>query len=156
LAGRMVRLAAATGIDEVLEELTSAAVDLTGATRASAWVADQAAGALVLRARAGRWIESAAGVVPLNDGAMGWVRAHRRVLHVPDILADARGQIPGWWPPYTLRGLLAFPLLDGEAVPVILYLTSEDPLQVDPDTRELMDALVGQSALAMRCARLMD
>jgi GAF domain-containing protein len=79
-------------LDRVLDVVAAAALDLTGGDLARVWVVDEEAGQLrlaVSRTRTGEPPPAGANrTLPLGQGLVGWVVAHRTFRYSPDLAAD--------------------------------------------------------------------
>jgi PAS domain S-box-containing protein len=149
-------LSATLDLDVLLREIASAAVKITGAVVASLWLADEDARSLSLVV----FSDEALGATlsfrraTFGEGAAGWVAQHRAVLHVDDVFEDGRTAGLDWWRRNDLRSAYTTPVMDGDRLVAVLLISGREPIQIGDDNRELLNALVGQTAAALRNAAL--
>jgi sigma-B regulation protein RsbU (phosphoserine phosphatase) len=89
----------------------------------------------------------------LNKGFAGWVREHRQVGLIDDIIDDDRWLKLPHEPP-TVRSVLALPILKGEALLGILTLMHFQPNHFSSESVEQMQATSDQIALTLENTRL--
>ena len=150
-------LSAALDLDVVLREIAGAAVKITGAVVASLWLADEEAqdadpGRLLGRDdRAGRTTRRLA----YGEGWAGWVAQHRRPL---DRRRRLRGRSHGragrGGGATSLNSSYSMPVMDGDRLVAVLSINGREPIQIGDESRDLLNALVAQTAAALRNAAL--
>ena len=149
-------LTAALDLDVMLREIAGAAVTITGAELATLWLADEETKALTLAVfsdesiGAGRTTRRLA----FGEGWAGWVAQHRRPLAVDDVFADERTIEPDWWRRHGLSSSYSMPVLDGDRLVAVISINGREPIQVGDENRDLLNALVAQTAAALRNAAL--
>jgi GAF domain-containing protein/CheY-like chemotaxis protein len=144
-------------LEPLLQQITSALAQLTGAGNAVFWEVDGVHGRLVRRA----WSsdpsitpEELPPVIALDSGGTGWVASHRQALFIEDVTRDGRIQAREW---AVAQGLLAFagvPVLSGDDLVGVLTLNLRSEDLPAEDDREILTSFASQVAVAVRNARL--
>ena len=144
--------------DQVLAAIARAAADLMAVPAVVVWVADEAQRTLTARAFSDEALASDHPMTEMNfgDGVIGWAATHRRVLDVPDLVADGRVRALDWVRHHGLRSGTFLPIVFHETVLGVLALLATEPQPRDADARDLLDGFVAQAALAIRNARLYE
>jgi two-component system NtrC family sensor kinase len=145
-------------VDEVLGAISEAAGELMGAPAAAFWMADETARTLVKHSWSNHRVYADLPVSTLRygEGALGWVAARRRTLHIPDVTRDQRFVAPDWARRHGLWSLVAVPVVLQGALLAVLAIHSRHSVHIGPEEQDLLDAFVAQAAVAIRNARLYD
>jgi len=143
-------------MDKVLSEIARAAAKLMEVPFVAFWIPHEGAQALELRAVSDEYLgaDFCLREVPFGQGGVGWVAAHRRSLHIPDIFVEARSLAQDWWRDHALRSMFAIPILFEDTLVGVLTLCGQQPFYFDSDDRALLDSFVAQAAVAIRNAQL--
>jgi PAS domain S-box-containing protein len=149
-------LSEALDLEDLLREIATAAVKITGAVVSTVWLSDEASKTLTIAAFSDEGLgkEQQFRRATHGEGAAGWVAQHRTVLHVDDIFADGRTGGLAWWRTHGLSSSYTVPIFDGAAVVGVLSINGRDPIRLNDDTRDLLSGLLAQSAAAIRNAAL--
>ncbi len=142
--------------ERVLGEIARAAAQLPGASVASFWLANEASRTLQLVSFSDPAMDAdfPYRMVSFDQGVMGWVARHGRLLNVADAPKDGRVVAPDWWRHHGLSSYLGVPvILDGSLL-AVLALNGREPFQLDAEDERLLEGFVGQAALAVRNATL--
>jgi diguanylate cyclase (GGDEF)-like protein len=144
--------------DHVLATIARAAADLMAVPAVVVWVADEAQRALTAQAFSDEELAADHPMTEMGfgDGVVGWVAAHRRVLDIPDLTADARNRTLDWVRHHGLRSGTFLPVVFHDTVLGVLALLAREPRPRDADVRDLLDGFVAQAAVAIRNARLYE
>jgi len=144
--------------DHVLAAIARAAASLMAVPAVVVWVADEAQRTLTARAFSDDALAADHPVteIGIGDGVMGWAATHRRVLDVPDLVADGRVRALDWVRHHGLRSGTFLPIIFHDTVLGVLALLAAEPQPRDADARELLDGFVAQAAVAIRNARLYE
>jgi diguanylate cyclase (GGDEF)-like protein len=144
--------------DQVLAAIARAAADLMAVPAVVVWVADEAQRTLTARAFSddGLAADHPMTEMSFGDGVVGWAATHRRVLDVPDLVADGRMRTLDWVRRHELRSGTFLPIVFHETVLGVLALLAAEPQPRDADARDLLDGFVAQAAVAIRNARLYE
>jgi len=166
LEGRAARLRAVSRINQVVSSsldegqalgaIARAAAEITGASFVSFWIADPAAGRLVLRAVSD---EQPGADLPFasfafGEGSVGWVAAAGRILEVADVFSDPRFHARDWWQGHGFTSFVGVPVILDGALLAVLALCGPRPFRLDTDERELLESFVAQAAVAIRNTQL--
>ncbi len=144
-------------LEPLLEQITRALAQLTGADNAVLWVADHDTRTLVRRAVT---TDPAIGSMDLpreltfDQGATGWILRHRQALFVEDVSQDPRIVAADW---ALARQLVAFagaPVIAGGEVLGVLTLNLKRGMLPQGDDRALLTSFASQAAVAIGNARL--
>jgi signal transduction protein with GAF and PtsI domain len=92
--------------------------------------------------------------VSFEQGVMGWVARHGRVLNVPDAFKDGRFMALDWWRRHGLSSFLGLPVILDGVLLAVLTLNGREPFQLDPEDERLLESFGAQAALAIRNASL--
>jgi diguanylate cyclase (GGDEF)-like protein len=144
--------------DQVLATIARAAADLMVVPAVVVWVADEAQRTLTARAFSDEALAADHPMTEMSfgDGVMGWAATHRRVLDVPDLVADGRVRAIEWVRHHGLRSGTFLPIVFRDTVLGVLALLATEPQPRDDDSRDLLDGFVAQAAVAIRNARLYE
>ena len=93
--------------------------------------------------------------IAFGQGPLGRTALERRLVHIPDIEADDV-VIPNrsWFQRHGLSSLLGVPVVLGDSLIAVLSLVGAKPFALGAGEQDLLDAFVGQAAVAIRNARL--
>src|SRR2546430_2142796 len=112
------RISSALDLDDLLRRISVLAAELTGATFASFWLADETRRTLTLTS--GSVAEMLDDFEPraatYDEGGVGWVARHRAPLVVDDMLADDRFPNPAWLTRWGLRAFAGYPVIAASGV----------------------------------------
>ena len=141
----------------VLKAIASAAATLMGAPLATFWLVDEVARTM----RASAFSDEALAAdllhptIAFGQGPLGRTALERRLVHIPDIEADD-AFIPNrsWFHRHGLISLLGVPVVLGDSLIAVLSLVGARPFALGAGEQDLLDAFVGQAAVAFRNARL--
>ena len=132
------------------------AAELTGATFASFWLADEARRTLTLTS--GSVAEMLDDFEPraatYDEGGVGWVARHRAPLVVNDMLADDRFPNRAWLTRWGLRAFAGYPVVAGSELLAVMALGHAEPIGFGAATRDIVDSFLAQAAVAIQNARL--
>ena len=142
--------------DRVLHEIVQAAAQLPGAAVASIWLANEEKRTLEVvnfsdPAMDADWLLRS---VSFEQGVMGWVARHGRLLNVPDVFTDGRFLALDWWRRHGLSSFLGVPVIVDGVLLAVLTLNGREPFQLDPEDERLLESFGAQAALAIRNASL--
>ena len=144
-------------LTRLLQIIMDKASRLLNADRSSLFVVDEE--------RAELWSKIAQGLevreirVPIGQGIVGRVAAAGERVNIPDAYADVRfNQEVDRSTGYRTRSILCAPVRDrsGRIVAVLQLLNRLDGAPFDADDERLLDAFVGQVAIALRNAQQME
>jgi two-component system nitrogen regulation sensor histidine kinase GlnL len=158
---RLARLShtvsASLAVDEVLEAVVRAAVDLVAAASARIWVVTGARAAL--KAEAGTLGPHGAGrktVLSLDEGLTGHVARTREVLRVDDVLADARTVNVDWIRREGLVSYVGLPLVVSDRLMGVLGVYVRRRHRFSPEELELLTSFGTHAAIAINNARVFE
>lgn len=150
-------LAAELDIETLLDNIVESAVKVVQASAGSLLIWDPLTNDLVFAVVKGGGGESLIGIrMPAYKGVAGWVLANQRSAIVSNVHQDPRffGAIDESLGHYT-SSLLAVPLhAKGEAIGVLEVLNKISQEPFDQQDADLLMALAGQAAVAIKNARL--
>ena len=140
----------------VLKAIASAAATLMGAPLATFWLVDEAA--RTMRASAFSDEVLAADLLQptlaFGQGPLGRAALERRLVHIPDIEADDVVILNrSWFHSHGLSSFLGIPVVLGDSLLAVLSLVGAKPFALGAGEQDLLDAFVGQAAVAIRNAR---
>jgi len=154
---RLMRLVSTSlDLDDVLRQIARAAVELTGATFASFWMADEDAQVL----RRGAYSDDVMAAdtdlrqMAYGQGTAGRVAQSRAPILIDDVFAEGRTAILDWWERNNLRAILAVPVLHGDRLLAVLALNGRTPFRLDELDTEVFDAFLAQASIAIVNASL--
>ena len=141
--------------DNILNDIAKAAGQLMAAPFVSFWIADEAAQRLEARA----FSNQAAPDFPLrsvsfDEGAVGWVAKHQRMVNIPDITRDTRFVAADWWTKHDLCSFLGMPITREKSLLAVLVLGSSEPFELGPVEQSVLDSFIAQAAIALQNADL--
>ena len=139
-------------LDATLTAIMKAANELMDASSASMWIADDVT--RTIERRISGPIQFPVDRLGFGEGLIGWVAQQRRILNVPDVVADPRTIKAEWFTASGLRSILAIPIVYDDSLVGVLALIGARPFTLDTDTQGLLDSFVAQTAMALRNARL--
>jgi signal transduction histidine kinase/CheY-like chemotaxis protein len=141
----------------VLKAIASAAATLMGAPLATFWLVDEVARTM----RASAFSDEALAAdllhptIAFGQGPLGRAALERRLVHVPDIEADDAVILNrSWFHSHGLSSFLGVPVVLGDSLLAMLSLVGAKPFALGAGEQDLLDAFVGQAAVAIRNARL--
>jgi GAF domain-containing protein len=142
--------------DRVLQEIVQAAAQLPGAAVASIWLANEEKRTLevVNFSDPIMDVDWPVRTMSFEQGVMGWVARHGRVLNVPDAFTDGRFVALDWWRRHGLKSFLGLPVILDGVLLAVLTLNGREPFQLDPEDERLLESFGAQAALAIRNASL--
>jgi GAF domain-containing protein len=142
--------------ERVLREIAKSAAELPGTAVASFWLAHEESKMLevVGFSDAAMDADFPRRTLSFDQGGVGWVARHGRLLNVPDVFRDGRLVAPEWWRRHGLSSFLGVPVLLDGALLAVLALNGRQPFRLDPEDERLLESFVGQAALAVRNAGL--
>ncbi|HEY4910782.1 MAG TPA: GAF domain-containing protein, partial [Methylomirabilota bacterium] len=142
--------------DRVLSEITQAAAQLPGAAVASIWLADEEKRTLegVNMSDPAMEADWPRRTLSFEQGVIGWVARHGRLLNVPDAFEDGRFMTLDWWRRHGLRSFLGVPVILDGVLLAVLALNGREPFHLDLETERLLESFGAQAALAIRNASL--
>ena len=152
-------LSADAGLERIMQDVTDAATDLTGARFGAFFYNGDGPAGDVLK------LFTVAGISPDLLGGVGHPRAtpvfaptstHRQIPRSGDITADPRYGKMGGMPAghFPVRSYLAVPVVSGNAVVGTLMVGHPDAGVFDATDEKVAAALAGQAAVAIQNARL--
>jgi GAF domain-containing protein len=142
--------------DRVLQEIVQAAAQLPGAAVASIWLANEEKRTIEVVNFSDPAMDADWPVRTLSfdQGVMGWVARHGRLLNVPDAFKDGRFLALDWWRRHGLSSFLGMPVIQDGVLLAVLTLNGREPFQLDPEDERLLESFGAQAALAIRNASL--
>jgi GAF domain-containing protein/CheY-like chemotaxis protein len=152
------RLSSALDLDQLLQEISVSAAQLTGVSFASFWLADDERRTLSFR---GGSVHEVAADFPhrvssYDVGGIGWTARHRAALVVDDVFSDPRMLDRAWWTRWGFRAFAAYPVVSGDTLLAVLSLSHSAPIAFTGDTRDLLETFIAQAAIAIQNARLYE
>ena len=140
--------------DRVLREITQAAAQLPGAVVACIWLANEEKRTLEAvnfsdPAMDADWPLKTMG---FEQGVIGWVARHGRLLNVADAFEDGRFTELDWWRTHGLSSFLGLPVILDGVLLAVLTLNGREPFHLDPEAERLLESFGAQAALAIRNA----
>ena len=145
-------------LGRLLQQITAALAQLTGAPTVVLWEADH--GAQMLRRRAHAADESVPSVdlprtLTFGQGATGWIARNREPLFVEDITDDSRIVAVDWALRYDLVAFAGVPVVAGDHLLLgVLTLNLARGSLPQGDDRALLSFFAAQAAVAIRNAQL--
>jgi GAF domain-containing protein len=142
--------------DRVLHEIVQAAAQLPGAAVASIWLANEEKRTIEVvnfsdPAMDADWPLR---TMSFDQGVLGWVARHGRLLNIPDAFTDGRFMALDWWRRHGLSSFLGLPVIVDGVLLAVLTLNGREPFQLDPEDERLLESFGAQAALAIRNASL--
>jgi signal transduction histidine kinase len=137
-----------------LDAINRAASELMEAPYAAIWAVDEAR--RVLDRRVATTNSYPAERQRFGEGLTAWAAEHRCIVNVDDGAADTRTLHPDWFAVVGVRSFLAVPILHEDSLLGVIALARQRPFRLDVSTRELLDAFVAQSAIAIRNVQLYE
>jgi PAS domain S-box-containing protein len=143
-------------MDKVLSEIARAAAKLMEVPFVAFWIPNESAQTLELRAVSDECLGASFALrqIPFGQGGVGWVAAHRRSLHIPNVCVEAQIMAQDWWRDHALRSMFAIPILFEDTLVGVLTLCGQQPFHFGADDRDFLDSFVAQAAVAIRNAWL--
>ncbi len=141
---------------QVLREITRAAAQLPGAVVASIWLANEETKSLQADNMSDPVMEAdwPRRTLGFEQGVIGWVARHGRILNVPNVFKDDRIMTLDWWRRHGLNSFLGLPVIQDGVLIAVLALNGREPFQLDSDDERLLEGFGAQAALAIRNASL--
>jgi PAS domain S-box-containing protein len=154
---RLTRLVSTSlDLDYILPRIARAAAELTGATFATFWVADE--GSRMLRLGGISDAEIARGLgrreMPYGAGAAGWVAEHLQSLTIDNVFEDGRSLSLDWWRQMGMKTSLTVPVMHGTRLLAVLSLNGREPFRLNVPELEVLESFLAQAAAAIRNASL--
>jgi len=142
--------------DRVLHEIVQAAAQLAGAAVASIWIANEEKRTLEVVNFSDPLMDAdwPMRTFSFDEGVLGWVARHGRILNVPDAFKDGRFMAVEWWRRHGLSSFLGVPVILDGVLLAVLTLNGREPFQLDPEDERLLESFGAQAALAIRNASL--
>ena len=144
-------------LEPLLQQITDAVGQLTGADNAVLWEADPAGRTLTRRAWTTASSVGALGlpdVLTFEQGGTGWVARHREPLFVEDVAGDPRIMAADWALSRDLVGFAGAPVEAGGNLLGVLTLNLRRGKLPEGDERTLLSSFASQAAVAIDNARL--
>lgn len=151
------RLGSAPDIEEFLQRLTTAAIDLTGSLSASILEFDESSNSLRFVAVPWFWQELLKDfMVPLNGSIAGWVFANNRYQLVQDVTKDPRHYIAvDQATNFTTSSLLAVPMAyEGNTIGVLEVVNKADSANYTEEDVTILKILALYAAMALWNSKL--
>jgi GAF domain-containing protein/CheY-like chemotaxis protein len=142
-------------MDEVLQAIAAAAVELIGVPLAIFYVVDEAAQRLTVRT-----VADPLGLglphdqVSFGRSAAGWAALNRTPLEIADVQQDPRFAGKEWAARHQLTSLLSVPIIAQDTLQGVLSLNGRGPIRLGPDDQQILDSFVAQAGVAIRNAGL--
>jgi PAS domain S-box-containing protein len=139
-------------VEHVLPRIARAAVELAGAVFATFWMVDEAARTLRLGAVSDDDLaaDMTARAMSFDEGASGWVAAHREPLTIDDVIADGRSVSRDWCARHGMRTSLTVPVMHGRRLLAVLSLNGREPFRLDVADQEILESFLAQAAASIR------
>ena len=144
-------------LEPLLNQITLALAQLTGARNVVFWEVDGARVRLVRRAWSSHPSISADDLppaLPFDEGGTGWVASHRQALFIEDIMRDPRIQSKQWAAGQGLFSFVGVPVVSGDDLLGVLTLNLLREDLPAEDDHEILTSFASQAAVAVRNARL--
>jgi signal transduction histidine kinase/DNA-binding response OmpR family regulator len=141
----------------VLKAIASAAATLMGAPLATFWLVDEVAHTMHASAFSDEALAADLlhPTLAFGQGPLGRAALERRIVHIPDIEAEDTVILNrSWFDHHGLRSFLGVPVVLGDSLLAMLSLVGARPFALGAGEQDLLDAFVGQAAVAIRNARL--
>ena len=144
--------------DAVLREIARSAAELMGVPVASFWLADPDARILTFIGFSDPAFEAGWPVRALtfDQGAVGWVATHRRLLNRADAFTDSWSTAREWRRMHGLGSYLGVPVMDEGALLAVLSLNGREPFRLTQEDQSLLDSFVAQAVVAIRNVSLFE
>jgi PAS domain S-box-containing protein len=143
-------------VDDVLPRIARAAAELTGATFATFWLADDRSRTVRLAATSDETI--AAGLsrreMPYTQGSAGQVAAQRQPMTIDDVYQDGRSLNLDWWAQNGFKTSLTVPVMHGSTLLAVLSLNGREPFRLNVPQMEVLESFLAQAAAAIWNASL--
>lgn len=140
-------------LEEFLEAVTDATLELLGADHASIRLLDTAKSALLSGARSGTGATDRPMEFKRNEGVLGWIVENGQPARVDDVERDPRW-VRGAAQEFRVRSLMAEPLWASNEVIGVLSVTSPEPGAFGDSEQLLLRLLANCSAPPIERARL--
>ncbi len=144
-------------LEPLLQQITRAVAQLTGAHNAVLWEVDPAGQTLRRRAEATdpsvSFVDLPA-VLSFEQGGAGWIARHRQTLFLKDIATDARIVGTAWALSHDLAAFAGAPVVAGDELLGVLTLNLKRGMLPEGDDRMLLSSFASQAAVAINNARL--
>jgi diguanylate cyclase (GGDEF)-like protein len=140
-------------LEEALQDVTDAALELLPCDHASIRLFDASRTALLAGARSGRGVEQRTLSLTKGEGVAGWVMEHGLPAHVRDARSDPRF-IVAVGQGFTIRSMIAEPLLASGKPIGVLGASSPEPSAFSDDDVLLARILANCSVPAIERSRL--
>jgi len=140
-------------LEEVLEDVTGALLELVPGNHSSIRVFDDTRSELICGARSGEGASTIPVKFMKGEGIIGWVADYGRVARIADVSQDAR-YVPLGEQGFEFSSILAVPLAIGSEVIGVLAVTSKEPNAFKPDDELLARLLANCSVPVIQKNRL--
>ena len=149
-------LASTLDLDILLNQIVSAASDLTESEAASILLYDDAARQLYFQVATNLDQPTMRGlVVPLEGSIAGWIVTNRKAVRIPNAREDPRHfSAIGKQTHITTHSLLGVPLITKDKVVGVLEVINKQAGEFTDDDEDLMQVLGAQAAVAIENTRL--
>lgn len=144
--------ASASNTDELLQRLTTAAIDLTGSASASVLEFDETSNSLRFVAVPWFWQQLLKDIsVPLDKSIAGWVFANNKLQIVQDVEKDPRHyKVVDRLTNFTTFSLLAVPMIyKGETIGVLEVVNKGDNAHYTEDDATILEVLAFYAAMVL-------
>ena len=148
-------LSATLSVDEVLRRVVDAAVELLESSVARLWLLEEDGAQLTLRAESSMPTSPPTlRGMPVGDGLVGWIAAHREPLRLPDLLADPRVRNAARLREEGVVSFAGVPLLAGDRVLGVLAIATRRRHEYSAEEMAVFQSLANHAAVAIENARL--
>src|SRR5262245_32113650 len=144
-------------LEPLLQQITRALAQLSGAHNAVLWQADGSARTLSRRASTSDPSVGSVDLPPVltfEQGGTGWIARHRQPLFVEDVGSDPRIVAADWALSRDLGAFAGAPVVAGDELLGVLTLNLKRGLLPQGDDRLLLASFASQAAVAIKNARL--
>ena len=148
-------LTATLSLEEVLDRIVRAAVELFGSSVSRLWLVEEGGDGLSLRAHAGA-ITDVIGITRLQvgEGLVGRIVATRSPLVVRDLRDDSRSLNLAWLRAEGTVSFAGVPLMVGSQILGALGIATRTPRDFGEEALSLLQSLATHAAIAIENARL--
>ncbi|MBW2276154.1 MAG: diguanylate cyclase, partial [Deltaproteobacteria bacterium] len=141
-------------LEEVLEDVTGALLELVPGNHSSIRVFDDTRTELICGARSGEGVSAIPVKFMKGEGIIGWVADYGRVARIGDAAKDARFKKPLEEQGFEFSSILAVPLAIGSEVIGVLSVTAKEQNVFKPDDELLARLLANCSVPVIQKNRL--
>jgi len=140
-------------LEEVLEDVTGALLELVPGNHSSIRILDDSRTELISGARSGEGVSTVPVKFMKGEGVIGWVAQHGRVARIGEVATDPRYK-PAEEQGFDFASILAVPLTVGAEVIGVLSVTARQPNAFKPDDELLARLLANCSVPVIQKNRL--